>query len=97
LAQEDGYQGNKNCDERHNKTLITIIGLNINNNPVDGISTLSKALRCWVRGLVCTNELESYAGGSVAVGRPPIPDWFRDRCKTKRDILVLQVGGWAWG
>jgi hypothetical protein len=25
--------------------------------PLDGISTLSKALCCWVRGLVWTNEL----------------------------------------
>jgi hypothetical protein len=27
---------------------------------------------------------------------PPIPDRFRGRCQTKRDTLVLQVGGWAW-
>jgi hypothetical protein len=33
------------------------------------ISTLSKALCCWVRGLVCTNELWSYAGGSIIAGR----------------------------
>jgi hypothetical protein len=37
--------------------------------PLDDIPTLSKALCCWVRGLVCTNELSSYAGGSIAVGR----------------------------
>jgi hypothetical protein len=32
-------------------------GGRINSDPLDGISNLSKALRCWVRGLVCTNEL----------------------------------------
>jgi hypothetical protein len=37
--------------------------------PLDGISTLSKVLCCWVRGLVCNNELSSYFGGSIAAGR----------------------------
>jgi hypothetical protein len=39
------------------------------NIPLDGISTLLKALCCWVKGLVCTNELESYASGNIAAGR----------------------------
>jgi hypothetical protein len=38
-------------------------------NPLNGMSKLSKALCCWVRGFVCTNELESYAGSSIVAGR----------------------------
>jgi hypothetical protein len=37
--------------------------------PLNGISTLSKALCCCVRGLVSTNKLKNYAGGSVAASR----------------------------
>jgi Ran GTPase-activating protein (RanGAP) involved in mRNA processing and transport len=47
---------------------LELLHLKYNALPLDGISTLSKALCCWVRGLVCTNELESYASGSVAAG-----------------------------
>jgi hypothetical protein len=36
------------------------------------------------------------AAAQLLVG-PPIPDRFRGRCQTKRDTLVLQAGGWAWG
>jgi len=28
---------------------------------------------------------------------PPMPDRPRVMTQTKRDYLVLQVGGWAWG
>jgi hypothetical protein len=38
-------------------------------NLLDGISTFLKSLCCWVRGLVCTNELYSYAGCNIAAGR----------------------------
>jgi hypothetical protein len=43
--------------------------LPLDKTSLDGISTLSKALFCWVRGLVCTNELYSYAGDSTAADR----------------------------
>jgi hypothetical protein len=29
----------------------------VTNSALDGVSTLPKALCCWVRALVCTNEL----------------------------------------
>jgi len=29
--------------------------------------------------------------------RPPMPDWLQVITQTKRDTLVLHVGGWAWG
>jgi len=28
---------------------------------------------------------------------PCMPDRFQTRCHTMRDMLALQVGGWAWG
>jgi hypothetical protein len=37
--------------------------------PLDGISTLSKKLSCWVRGLVLSNELQNKTGGIIAAGR----------------------------
>jgi hypothetical protein len=43
-----------------------------------------------VVGLPYPYNPESYAGGSVATGRV----WLTE---AKRDTLVLQVGGWAWG
>jgi hypothetical protein len=49
LLHMDGQRGE---DEKHN-----IIYNSKYLSPLDGISTLSKALCCWVRGLVCTNEL----------------------------------------
>jgi hypothetical protein len=49
---------------------------------------LVESICCWVRGLVCSNELESYAGSSIDAGRAT---------QTKRDTLVLQVGGLVWG
>jgi hypothetical protein len=36
---------------------------------------------------------ESYAGGSVATGRVPHAGQVKGRSQTKRDTLVLQVGG----
>jgi hypothetical protein len=43
-----------------------------------------------VVGLVCSHDPKSYAGY-------PMPDRSRVMTQTKRDILVLQVGGLAWG
>jgi hypothetical protein len=48
---------------------VFFIGKSNNTVSLDGISTLSKALCCWVRGLVCSSELESYTGSSIAAGR----------------------------
>jgi len=44
--------------------------------------------------LVRSNDLESYAGSNVAtrVG-PPMLDWLKMMTLTKRDTLILQVGG----
>ena len=50
-----------------------------------------------VVGLVQSHNAESYAGGSVASGRAPMPDRSKVMTQTKRDTLVLQVGGLAWG
>jgi hypothetical protein len=60
--------------------------------PLDGISTLSKALCCWVRGLVSNSGLESYAGTSVAAGSAIHAGQVSRRCHTKRYTLVHQVG-----
>jgi hypothetical protein len=44
--------------------------------------------------LVWSNDLESYAGSSVATGiGPPMLDWLKIMTLTKRDTLILQVGG----
>jgi hypothetical protein len=48
-------------------------------------------------GLACSSDLNSYAGSSIATGRVSKPDRSRVRFQTKRDTLVLQVGGWALG
>jgi hypothetical protein len=44
-----------------------------------------------------SHDPESYAGGSVAAGRSPIPDRSKVMFQTKRDTLARHVGGWAWG
>jgi hypothetical protein len=46
-----------------------------------------------VVGFEWSRDPESYAGGSVATGRTPMLDRSRGRSQTKRDTLVLQVGG----
>jgi hypothetical protein len=48
-----------------------------------------------VVGLVWSNVPESYADGSVATGRASHDRQVRGETHTKRDTLVLQVGGWA--
>jgi hypothetical protein len=50
-----------------------------------------------VVGLVWSNDPESYAGGSIATGRATMPGRSKGMIQTKRDTLVLQVGGWARG
>jgi hypothetical protein len=40
---------------------------------------------------------ESYAGGSLLLVGPPLPDRSKVMAQTKRRTLVLQVGGWAAG
>jgi hypothetical protein len=44
-----------------------------------------------VVGLAWSNDPESYDGGSYC----PMPDRSKVMTQTKRDTLVLQVGGWA--
>ena len=48
-------------------------------------------------GLVSSCELESYAGGSLLLVGSPMPEGSKVMSQTKRDVLVLQVAGWAWG
>jgi len=49
-----------------------------------------------VEGLAWSHEPKSYAGGSFCYW-PPMPNRSRVMTQTKRDNLVLQFGGWAWG
>jgi len=49
-----------------------------------------------VVGLVWSHDTESYAGGSLLLAGPPMPDGSKEMTQTKRDTLVFQVGGWAW-
>lgn len=44
--------------------------------------------------LACTNDPDSYAGGSLATGRVTQADKLKERSQTKRNNLVLQVGGY---
>jgi hypothetical protein len=46
-----------------------------------------------VVGLARSYEPESYADGSLAAGRSPMPDRSKMMDQTKRDTLILQVGG----
>jgi hypothetical protein len=49
-----------------------------------------------VGGLACPGNLDSYAGGSLATGRVSQTRQVNmGRDQTKRNTLVLQVGGWA--
>ena len=48
-----------------------------------------------VVGLGPSNDPENYSGGSVAAGRPPMPDMSKVMTETKRNTLVFQVGGGA--
>jgi hypothetical protein len=48
-------------------------------------------------GFEWSYDPESYAGGSAAAGRSPMPERSKVMIQTKRDILALQVRGWAWG
>ena len=48
-----------------------------------------------VGGLEWSKNPESYVGGSVATGRASLAGQVKGNDPTKRDALVLQVGGWA--
>jgi len=50
-----------------------------------------------VTGLVWSDDLESYAGGSVATGRTSLAREVKGDGLTKRDTPDLEVRGWAWG
>ena len=58
---------------------------------------LDEDIFCRVRRLARCNDPESYAGGSVVLVGPPLPDRSKESTQTKRDTLVLQVGGWVDG
>ena len=47
-----------------------------------------------VVGIVWSYDPESYAGGSYATGRVSHARQVKGDDQTKRDTLVLQVGGW---
>ena len=57
---------------------------------------LDEGIFCRVRRLACCNDPESYAGGSVATGKATLAGQVKGE-HTKRDTLVLQVGGWVDG
>ena len=48
-------------------------------------------------GLALSGDPESYAGGSVATGRAPMPGRPKVMTQTKTDTQILQVGGWGLG
>ena len=50
-----------------------------------------------IRRLAWYIDPESYAGGSVATCRATLADRSKESTQTKRDTLVLQVGGWVVG
>jgi len=50
-----------------------------------------------VVGLARSHDPESYAGGSLLLVGSPMPDRSKVMTQTKRDNLVLQFGGLAWG
>jgi len=52
---------------------------------------------CTVVGLASSNDTENHAGSSVATGRAFHVAQVKGDDSDKRDNLVLQVGGWAWG
>jgi len=58
---------------------------------------LDDGIFCRVRRLAWCNDPKSYAGGSVATGRATLAGQVKESTQTKRDTLVLQVGGWVDG
>ena len=50
-----------------------------------------------VVGFVWSRDPVSYAGGSLLLVGSPMPEGSKVMSQTKRDVLVLQVAGWAWG
>jgi hypothetical protein len=48
-------------------------------------------------GLIWSDDLESYADGSVATGRASLARQVNGDDLTKRDNPALQIRGWAWG
>jgi len=48
-----------------------------------------------VVGLAWSNDPETYASSSIATDKVSMPDRSKVTTQTKRDTLVLQVGGWA--
>jgi hypothetical protein len=60
------------------------------NRIVCNVSTLS-----WWWGLSAPKTLRAMPAVAYLLVGSPMPDRSRGRSQTKRDILVLQVGGWA--
>jgi hypothetical protein len=58
--------------------------------PTDGVSPLS-----WWWGLSAPETLRAMPAVAWLLVEAPMPDRSRGRSQTKRDALVLQVGGWA--
>ena len=50
-----------------------------------------------VVGPVWSNDPESYADGSLTASRASLARQVKVMTQAKRDMLVLQVGGWPWG
>jgi hypothetical protein len=48
-------------------------------------------------GLVWSNYPESYTGSSISTDRASHAKQVKGDDPDKRDILVLQAGGWSWG
>jgi hypothetical protein len=46
---------------------------------------------------VWANYPESYIGSSIVTGRAPHAKQVKCDDPDKRDIPVLQAGGWSWG
>jgi hypothetical protein len=70
---------------------IFIIIIN-NHNPTEGIPTLTQ---WWgLRGQMILRAVLVVVW--LLLG-PPMPDRSKVMTQTKRDTLVLQVGGWVWG
>jgi hypothetical protein len=59
-------------------------------NPTNGVSTLS----CWW-SLSVPETLRAMPAVAWLLFGAPVPDRSRGRSQTKRDTLVLQVGGWT--
>jgi hypothetical protein len=50
-----------------------------------------------VVGVAWAGDPESYAGGGSVAPNRAMTDRSTVMTQTKRDTLVFQVGGWAWG